>query len=144
MNNMLSRVYAIRLMTNHETECDEFLQICEALSNDLRPETLADAFKVFSDRTEHHEVMLDLQHYVELFAEDIYVPALLKALPGMQEDARDWSISLLVTALTTPSFILALERFVTADDVSGRRGVRYAMQHSGRRCRPTDHVSHKG
>jgi len=84
-----------------EAQCPEFSALCEELTEEGGPELLPDLFKVFTDTTEHHEVMADLQGAVENYPPKIYAGALTNALPSMLDEARGWAKQLVRTMLQT-------------------------------------------
>src|SRR6185312_6309205 len=111
MHPKIERLYELRMLTD-EAQCPEFSQLCEELSTEHDGALLPDLFRVFTDRTEHHEVMADLQGLVEHFPRQTYIAGLSAALPGMLDDARSWAKALLRAVLHTPAdtALLRIER----------------------------------
>ena len=100
MHPKTKRLFEIRLMKD-EAQCPEFSALCEELADEGDPAQLPDLFKVFTDKTEHHEVMADLQGLVESYDSKVYADALTDALPSMLGEARGWARLLVRTMLQT-------------------------------------------
>jgi hypothetical protein len=81
----------------------EFDEILEELAPDgtFDPALLPDLLRTFIDDTEGEEQMWALLHFVENYADEIYIPTLIQALPDMSADARKWGVRLLLRVLNS-------------------------------------------
>jgi dienelactone hydrolase len=120
MDTKVKRLFEIRELVN-EADVPEFSALCEELAEEGDPAVLPDVFKVFTDRTQHHEVMVDLQGVVESFPPDVYVTALTAALPSMLADAREWAKQLLRTIMQSPTHAQQLRAARAASSAADRK-----------------------
>ena len=103
MNSKVERLRAVRRLETSE-QMREFDEILEELAPDgaFDPALLPDLLRTFIDDTEGEEQMWGLLHFVENYADDVYVPALVQALPDMNAHARRWGVLLLLRVLNSP------------------------------------------
>jgi hypothetical protein len=104
MNSRIERLRAVRRLETSE-EMREFDEILEELAPDgvFDPTLLPDLLRTFIDDTEGEEQMWGLVHFVENYADDVYVPTLVQALPDMSAGARKWGLLLLLRVLNSPA-----------------------------------------
>jgi hypothetical protein len=120
MHPKIQRLIEIRLMTD-EAQCPEFSALCEELTEEGGRDLLPDLFKVFTDQTEHHEVMADLQGAVENYPPKVYADALTDALPSMLGEARGWAKQLLRTMLQSPTHAKLVREARTRSSAADRK-----------------------
>jgi hypothetical protein len=100
MNPKIERLRAVRRLETSQ-QMLEFDEILGELAPDgtFDPALLPDLLRTFIDDTEGEEQMWGLLHFVENYADEIYVPTLVQALPDMNADARKWGVRLLLRVL---------------------------------------------
>lgn len=111
MDTRIERLRAVRRLETEE-EMQEFDELLDSLgeedSND--PALLSDLLRTFIDDTKGSEHMWGLLHYVEAFPVEVYLPTLVRVLPEMMSDARQWGVRLLLRVLNNPTWHVHLRQ----------------------------------
>jgi hypothetical protein len=116
MDRRIIRLRAVRMLQSSDQmrEFDEIMQELVAKSRSdgsFDPALLPDLLRTFIDATEGEEQMWGLLHFVENYADELYVPTLVQALPEMSADARKWGVRLLLRVLNNPASHSHLREF---------------------------------
>ncbi|PEI85356.1 hypothetical protein CN679_24805 [Bacillus pseudomycoides] len=89
----IKRLYSCRFLTN-QSECEEFDNALENLADCDDEKLIKELCLVFEDETQEEEVMFGLVHLNESFEMGKYITEMLKALPKMVENAKEWAMLL--------------------------------------------------
>ncbi|AAY92754.1 hypothetical protein D3X12_22640 [Pseudomonas protegens] len=74
------------------------------------PASIGPLLSLLDDEAEYDEVMFSLIHAAEHFDDAVYVPALLAALPGLQEHSPRWAQTLFMRVLNSEPARLEMVR----------------------------------
>lgn len=95
---MNAKYYIQKLNENkllrNQIECEEFDNALEILSNYDDKDLIEDLLLVFDDSTDEDEVMFGLIHFIEKYEMNLYLNGLIRTLPQMLSNAKDWAIIL--------------------------------------------------
>src|SRR4051812_35904887 len=100
------------LLNNRELDTPQkvkaFDETLGEMSDDLDPESLSDMFRVLSDKTEQHEVMFGVIHYIEEYEPENIVNALLDSIEYLRANANEWLKIIFYRILNSPPFVKLL------------------------------------
>jgi hypothetical protein len=90
VNSYIKDLQKNKLLRTQE-ECEGFDNALEKLSNYKGQEIIEDLFLVFDDSTKEEEVMFGLIHFLEDYEMNSYLNGLVKSLPKMMQNAKEWA-----------------------------------------------------